>query len=295
MAGRLLRLLLLAAALSIPVDAAADDPLAEAIAALNDARAESGLAPVRERPQLSAAARIHIADMVKRGYFDADPPGSRVFRDWFLQSGFVPSATDIIVSAGAPDGTLLIETLLDDPPFRRILLDRHAGEIGIGHRGAAYRAGRDQVTDAWVVVMARTRHDPVADAGPRLVAAINRARAARGLPAVAPVPELTAAATAHARDMVERGFFAHRTPDGRDAGDRAHRQNYSYRKVGENLAAGDAEPDGVVQGWTDSPGHAAVMFDPFFRDVGIGYLPGPVTEPKRSLGQIWVAVFGTRR
>ena len=295
MAGPLARLLLAVALLAASPAAAAGDPVAEAVASLNAVRVGHGLAPVRERTQLSAAARVHIDDMVRRGYFDADPPGRAVFRDWFVATGFVPGATDIIVSAGAPDGSLLIETLLDDGPFRRILLDRHAGEIGIGHRPAAYRAGRDRITDTWVMVVARTRYDPVPNAVDGLVRAVNRARAARGLPAVVPAPELAAAAMAHARDMVARGFFAHQSPDGRDAGDRARRHDYRYRSVGENLAAGGADPEDVVQDWTDSPGHAAVMYAPGFREIGVGYLPGPVTEPTRSLGQIWVAMFGTRR
>lgn len=300
MAGPFFRLLLAAALLSTalfaaPPAATAGDPVAAAVASLNAARLEHGLAPVHERTQLSAAARLHISDMVRRGYFDADPPGRRAFRDWFVTAGFVPGATDIIVSAGAPDGPLLIETLLDEDPFRQILLDRHAGEIGIGHRKAAYRADRDQITDTWVMVVGWTRYDPVPAAVERLVQAVNRARAGRGLSAVVPTQELAAAAMAHGRDMVARGFFAHQSPDGKDAGDRAHRQNYRYRQIGENLAAGDADPMDVVQGWTDSPGHAAVMYDPRFRELGVAYLPGPVIEPTRSLGQIWVAVFGTRR
>jgi len=295
MAWSLARLLLVAMLVAAPATAKAGDPVTQAIAALNAARTDNGLALVQERPQLSAAARLHIADMVQRGYFSADPPGRAAFRDWFVKSGFVPSATDIVVYAGAPDGSLLIETLLDDAPFRKTLLDRHVGEIGIGHRAGAYRAGRKQITDAWVVVMARTRYDPVPNAEADLVRAVNRARASRGLPAVAPAPGLMAAAANHAHDMVARGFFAHRAPDGKDVGDRAHQQNYRYRKVGENLAAGITDPGDVVQGWTDSPGHAAVMYDPAFRELGVGYRTGPVTEPTRSLGQIWVAVFGTRQ
>ncbi len=143
--------------------------------------------------------------------------------------------------------------------------------------------------------MAQTRYDPVPHAEAALIRAVNRARAGRGLPAVVPAPELSAAAAAHAGDMVGRGFFAHLTPDGQDVGDRARRQNYRFRKVGENLAAGDTDPEEVVRGWTDSPGHAAVLYDPGFRELGVGYRAGPVTEPGRSLGQIWVAVFGTRQ
>ncbi|MEQ9334916.1 CAP domain-containing protein [Thalassobaculum sp.] len=295
LARLLLCVALLAATPARAEPGAAGDPVGEAVASLNAARVGQGLAPVRERTQLSAAARVHIADMVRRGYFNADPPGRAAFRDWFVKTGFVPGATRIIVTAGAPDAALLIETLLDDGPFREILLDRHAGEIGIGHRGAAYRAGREQVTDTWVMVVARTRYDPVPNAVDGLVRAVNRARAARGLAAVMPAQELAAAAMAHARDMVARGYFGHHSPDGQDAGDRARGQNYRYRSVGENLAAGGTDPEDVVRDWTDSPGHAAVMYDPSFREIGVGYLPGPVTEPTRSLGQIWVAVFGTRR
>jgi uncharacterized protein YkwD len=295
MAGRSATILLLLALLAVPAAQAAEAVVDEAIAALNAVRTARGLAPVTERPQLSAAARTHLADMAERGYFSVDPPGEGVFRDWYARAGFVPAASDIIVSAGYPEGGLLIEALLDAGTFGEVLLDRHAGEIGIGHRSSAFRTGADFVTDAWVLVVARTAFDPVEDAAIGLAEAINRARRARGLPPVTLEAGLSAAAMAHASDMAGSGYFAHRSPDGRDVGDRARRFGYRYRAIGENLAAGQMTPDSVVQGWTDSPGHAGIMFDPAFRDLGIGYLPGPVVEPGRALGQIWVAVFGTRR
>lgn len=293
MAGRIARLALLILLAAAPA-AAAERPAGEAVAALNAARAARGLVALAERQELSRSAQIHADDMAKRRYLDPHPPGDPTFRDRFRRAGYQPGSARIVVTAGYPDGRLLVESLLGDDPTAGTLLDPDAGEIGVGHAPGPFRVGGDVVTHAWVLVVARTGYPPVDDAAGRLVSAINRVREARGLAPVAATPELSAAAMDHVRDMIARGFVGHRSPDGRQAGDRARRRGYDFRALGENIASGQDTPEAVVQGWTDSPGHARVLYDPGFREVGAGYLPGPVVEARRSFGHVWVAVFGRR-
>ena len=109
-----------------------------------------------------------------------------------------------------------------------------------------------------------------------LVAASNAARERRGLARLSENPALSAAALAHAQYMVARGYFAHISPDGGSVASRVKRQNYPYRRVGENLAIGQGAAAEVVQGWTDSPGHAANLYGKDFSEIGVGYLPGPL-------------------
>lgn len=286
-------MLLLLLATALPA-VAAQRPSTEAVAALNAARTARGLPRLSERPELSKGAQIHADDMAKRRYLAPSPPGDPTFRDRFRRAGYLPGSARIIVTAGYPDGRLLVEALIGEDPTADTLLDREAGEIGVGHVRGPFRVGGDVITHAWVLIVAKTAFPAVPGATDGLLAAINRARRDRGLAAVTIAPELSAAATDHAGEMVARGFVGHRSPDGAQVGDRAGRRGYAFRAIGENIASGQETPEAVVQGWTDSPGHARVMFDPGFREIGIGYHPGPVIEARRSFGHVWVAVFGRR-
>lgn len=288
---RLAGLALLAALAAAP---AAAGPADEAVAALNAARAARGLAPLTERAELSRAAQRHADDMARRRYLAPAAPGDPDLRDRFRMAGYLPAAARILVTAGYPDGRLLVEGLLGEDATADTLLDPDAGEVGVGHTSGPYRVGSDVVTHAWVVVMSRTVFQAVPGAAGGLLHAINLARGRRGLAPVSPAPELSAAAEDHARDMVGQGYVGHVSPDGGQPADRARRRGYGYLSIGENIAAGQDDPQAVVRGWTDSPGHARVLYDPSFREVGLAYLPGPVTEATRSLGHLWVAVFGRR-
>lgn len=296
MVRRLARLLLvLALAAAVPA-AAAEDPTGAAIATLNAARADRGLGPVVERRELSAAASDHAADLARHRSFDLEASGTVPLRERMARAGYVPPASRTLLTAGYPDIGLLFESLLGEDASVAALLDPDVGEIGIGHTPGPYRVADGRiVTHTWLLILAQTRFQPVADPGGRLLAAINRARGQRGIGAVSPVAGLTAAAQDHARDMVARGYFDHQSPEGRSIADRAQGRHYDFRKIGENLAVGQATPDQVVQAWTDSPGHARVLYDPTLREVGIGYLPGPLRKPPQTFNHVWVAVFGTRR
>lgn len=292
MTPRLAGAILLALIAAAP--AAAAGPAEEAVAALNAARTARGLAPLAERPELSRAAQRHADDMARRRYLAPAAPGDPKLRDRFRKAGYLPGSSRILVTAGYPDGQLLVESLLGEEATAGTLLDADAGEVGIGHTPGPYRIGRDAITHAWVLVVAKTVFQPVPGGVDRLLAAVNLARTRRGLTPVSPAPELAAAARDHASDMVARGYVGHVSPDGGQPSDRARRHGYVFLSVGENIAAGQDDPEEVVQGWTDSPGHARVLYDPGFREIGLAYLPGPVTEATRSLGHLWVAVFGRR-
>ena len=296
MGRRLVWLIGLAVGAFVATSAAAD-PAYEVLVALNAARTERGLEPVVERRELTAAARAHTADMVERRYFALEPPGTAEFRDHLVRAGYVPALSRMLLTAGYPDAELLIEGLLGADATYNVLMEPNLGEVGIAHSPGPYRDATDHtiITHAWLLVLSETRFTPVAEPFDRLAIAINQARSRLGLPAVRPVPALSAAAMDHARDMVSNGYFDHRSPIGSGPADRASRHHYPFRKIGENLAAGQDTADGVVQGWTDSPGHARILYDPDLQDLGIGYLPGPIDEPTRSLRHIWVAVFGRSR
>lgn len=65
------------------------------------------------------------------------------------------------------------------------------------------------------------------------------------------------AAGAHSTDMAANNYFSHTSQDGRSAGQRITGAGYAWRAYGENIAAGQASAQSVVDGWLASPGHCA--------------------------------------
>jgi uncharacterized protein YkwD len=116
---------------------------------------------------------------------------------------------------------------------------------------------------------------------------VNRHRVDAGLPPLVEDAALEAAAQAHAADMGERDFFAHRSPGGGEPDRRMRRAGYDGRTTGENLAWGtglQATPASIVEGWMASPGHRANILHRSFTHVGTGIAhdapePAPGADP----------------
>lgn len=83
-------------------------------------------------------------------------------------------------------------------------------------------------------------------------------------------PTLDAAAANKMQDMFARQYFEHISPTGEGPADVVDGVNYSYIRVGENLALGNFPSDeALVQAWMDSPGHRANILDEGFQEIGI--------------------------
>lgn len=90
-------------------------------------------------------------------------------------------------------------------------------------------------------------------------------------PALRMNPALRCAARLHSRDMQLRNFFSHTNPDGVTFDKRITAAGYSWRTVGENIAAGYQTPTAVVQGWMQSTGHCQNIMNPAFTEIGVGF------------------------
>lgn len=99
---------------------------------------------------------------------------------------------------------------------------------------------------------------------------LNDERGAAGAVSVTEDPRLTAAAQAHAQDMIDNNYLSHVDLDGGRAGDRALAVGYDWNFIAENIAAGFNSNAAVVEAWMDSPGHAANMVDVRAEDFGLG-------------------------
>ena len=92
---------------------------------------------------------------------------------------------------------------------------------------------------------------------------------------------LDLAARRHAVDMVERDYFAHESPGGRDHMDRIRRTGWaagrSRWRAGEALAWGSGSgstPRSIVSAWMRSPGHRRILLDSGYESVGLGVARG---------------------
>jgi len=114
-----------------------------------------------------------------------------------------------------------------------------------------------------------------ADFESEVIELVNVEREAHNLHPLSYNQELTVAARRHSQDMGDRNFFSHttpdETPDGTPFNERITDAGYNYQTCGENIAAGLATPEAVVDGWMNSDGHRANILDPDYCDIGVGY------------------------
>lgn len=87
----------------------------------------------------------------------------------------------------------------------------------------------------------------------------------------------------HAKDMDERDYFSHVTPDGTDVGQRVNAAGYDWSYVGENIALGQKHFDQVFEDWIKSPVHCKLIMSPNFTETAVA-----------KYGQKWVQHFGRR-
>lgn len=102
---------------------------------------------------------------------------------------------------------------------------------------------------------------------------------------------LAQAAAAHSQDMATRNYFSHTSPTGSTMVSRINATGYPWSRIGENIAAGYATVNAVVDGWMASDGHCANLMNPNFRDMGMACVASS-TSTYRSY---WTLDLGRQR
>ena len=132
---------------------------------------------------------------------------------------------------------------------------------------------------------------------------VNRLRAAHGLRTLTVSTSLQAAAAFQTRDMLDRGYFDHDQPGGASFGARLKRfypVNGATWLVGENLfwSSAGITPVAAVKLWLASPPHRRNIFDPTWREAGVGAfeMETPTGAFAAANGPVIVVTmeFGTR-
>ena len=111
---------------------------------------------------------------------------------------------------------------------------------------------------------------------------VNLEREKVGLKPLKLSPHLTKYAAVRAEEITKK--FSHTRPNGSSCFTVV---KIAYRRIGENIAAGQPSPEKVVESWMNSEGHRANILNPEFGKLGVGYFNAPETDYKHY----WVQLF----
>jgi hypothetical protein len=119
----------------------------------------------------------------------------------------------------------------------------------------------------------------------------NQARLRNGLNALEINPLLTLAAQHKASDMLDKGYFDHTSPDGRQPWDFIQAEGYQYIYAGENLAMDYLDASSMFQGWMNSPAHRSNILFPDYQEIGVTAYSQTTNEGVKVVA---VQMFGSR-
>jgi uncharacterized protein YkwD len=119
---------------------------------------------------------------------------------------------------------------------------------------------------SWTSAMAQPRTEVTEQ---QLFQAINRERAANGLPALKWDEGLATAARQHAEVMAAQRAIAHGFPGEASLPSRATRAGVHFSWLSENVAAGPSA-ENISEQWMQSPNHRANLLDADMDTIGAG-------------------------
>ena len=266
------------------------DPVEESLLQeIQGDRVSRGLAGLDRRRRLDVAAQHRAREMASR------PQGERLnlattIEETLRESGvdrFHRARTHVDLqkqtTSRQADGQES-ETWYNDPDrAAQGILQRWRGytsawEDVVDPEMDAIGLGIVEANDGWLILVAilledQELPDDLARVEMQVMQAVNGVREENGLPALLPEPHLAGVARAHSRDMAERGYFKHLSPEGRDTAERALRAGIRYRRIGENIAfnLGAKRPvETAMEGWMGSKGHRDTILERRYTHTGVG-------------------------
>jgi len=123
-----------------------------------------------------------------------------------------------------------------------------------------------------------------------LLNATNRVRQEQNEPQLNLNSQLTKAAQLKVKNMFDKQYWAHTSPDGVTPWYWFGEASYFYTEAGENLAKNFSTADGVIAAWMQSPTHRANLLKAEYKDVGFAVMEGTLSGRNVS---IVVAMYGT--
>lgn len=115
-----------------------------------------------------------------------------------------------------------------------------------------------------------------------LVKLVNRYRERNGLQSLRWDDTLYLVCLSHNRDMAERDYFSHYTPEYLSPFDRLWFARVEYVYAGENIAHGQLTPEKVLSDWLHSPSHKRNIESALYTHHAVAYDP---------VGNYWTHMF----
>lgn len=126
----------------------------------------------------------------------------------------------------------------------------------------------------------------------KLVELTNQERTMRGLKPFVIDYSLYFAAKTKAKDMIDKDYFEHYSPDGKTPWMFINNSGYKYTSAGENLAMDFRTSEGIHKAWMNSPTHKENIIDSDFEDIGLAVLKGDFSGHETIMV---VEMFGKKR
>jgi uncharacterized protein YkwD len=107
-----------------------------------------------------------------------------------------------------------------------------------------------------------------------LINLTNEDRTSQGLVPLQENSKLSEAAYLKAKDMMDKGYFSHQSPEGVTPWYWIKKAGYDYKFAGENLAIGFLDSQEVFNAWMLSLPHQKNVLNPNYKEMGIAVLKG---------------------
>lgn len=124
-----------------------------------------------------------------------------------------------------------------------------------------------------------------------LVKMTNEKRAQNGLPPLKLNESLSKAALLKGKDMMEKNYWAHISPQGTTPWVFIRNSGYEYLYAGENLARGFTTTEDAVDAWMASPSHRENILSDHYDDIGFAVIEGNLRGSETVLV---VEMFGSK-
>ena len=101
---------------------------------------------------------------------------------------------------------------------------------------------------------------------------LNMERAKRGAGPLSCYSKAVAVARAHAQDMCDRGYYAHKSPEGEGPWDRLNKAGVKHNAVSQNIARGYQSPQLLHTALMETPSHRDNRLDPAWSHLAVGVI-----------------------
>ncbi|KGP71382.1 CAP domain-containing protein [Pontibacillus yanchengensis] len=115
---------------------------------------------------------------------------------------------------------------------------------------------------------------------------VNKERTKRGIQPLDMNSKLSGLAHKKGLDMAENNYFSHTSPTYGSPFEMMKEFGFTYVTAGENIAAGQHDPEAVVSSWMNSDGHRANILNENFTELGVGYV-----QQDGRYASYWVQLF----